>query len=116
VYVSGYVRQDGTYVAPYIRREPVTYAAPASGLDHLSYVDQSRMNPPASGFLLNQYMQQGFEEGRARAQNAQIARLSAQAYGETGAMQQATISQVIGINPEAGYALARAIQQAAPGG
>lgn len=56
---------------------------------------------------LQQYIQQGFDAGRAQGQNQQLAQLAEAAYNDTGDQQSQDVSKAIGINPQAGYTLAR---------
>lgn len=55
---------------------------------------------------LQQYIQQGFDAGRAQGQNQQLAQLSQSAFNDTGNQQQRDVSQAIGIDPRFGYSLA----------
>lgn len=61
-------------------------------------------NPGILG--LYQFVQSGYDAGRAQGQNQAISQLAQKAYTDTGPAQQQDISQAIGINPQAGYALA----------
>lgn len=58
---------------------------------------------------LQQYIQQGFDAGRAQGQNQQLAQLAQSAYNDTGAQQSQDVSRAIGINPQAGLALGNAV-------
>lgn len=54
---------------------------------------------------LQQYIQQGFDAGRAQGQNQQLAQLSQAAYNDTGNQQSQDVSRAIGIDPGFGYKL-----------
>src|SRR5690349_16741094 len=60
---------------------------------------------------LYQFVQSGYDAGKARAQNERLAQLSQAAYNDTGDAQKADISQAIGIDPATGYKLADITQQ-----
>lgn len=62
---------------------------------------------------LGQFIQSGYDAGKAKAQNQALAQLSQKAYADTGDAQKADISQAIGIDPAAGYKLADMAQQQA---
>lgn len=55
---------------------------------------------------LQQYIQQGFDRGRAQGQNQQLSQLSQAAFNDTGDQQQQDVSKAIGVDPKYGYALA----------
>lgn len=62
---------------------------------------------------LGQFIQSGYDAGKAKAQNQALAQLSQKAYTDTGDAQKADISQAIGIDPATGYKLADMAQQQA---
>src|SRR5574337_2075555 len=66
-------------------------------------------NPGIIG--LQQYIQSGYDAGKAKAQNQALAQLSQKAYTDTGDAQKQDIAQAIGIDPQAGYALAGKAQE-----
>lgn len=66
-------------------------------------------NPGIIG--LQQYIQSGFDSGRAQAQNQALRQLSQKAYTDTGDAQQQDIAQMVGIDPQAGYQTAALAQQ-----
>lgn len=61
-------------------------------------------NPGILG--LYQFVQSGYDAGKAKAQNQALAQLSQKAYTDTGDAQKQDIAQAIGIDPQMGYALA----------
>ena len=61
-------------------------------------------NPGILG--LYQFVQSGYDAGKAKAQNQALAQLSQKAYTDTGDAQKQDIAQAIGIDPQTGYALA----------
>lgn len=61
-------------------------------------------NPGILG--LYQFVQSGYDAGKAKAQNQALAQLSQKAYMDTGDAQKQDIAQAIGIDPQTGYALA----------
>src|SRR5574337_912767 len=65
-------------------------------------------NPGILG--LYNFIQSGYDAGKAKAQNQALAQLSQKAYTDTGDAQKQDIAQAIGISPQAGYALAEKAQ------
>src|SRR5690348_3721336 len=55
---------------------------------------------------IGQFIQSGYDAGKARALNERLAQLSQAAYNDTGDQQKADISQAIGIDPARGYQIA----------
>lgn len=72
-----------------------------------NYVNADNSAPSITG--LQQYIQQGFDAGRAQGQNQQLAQLAQAAYNDTGDQQQQDVSKAIGISPQAGFALANTV-------
>lgn len=60
---------------------------------------------------LYQFVQQGYDQGKARADAQALRQLSQRAYTDTGDAQQQDIAQMIGINPEYGRQQAIYAQQ-----
>jgi hypothetical protein len=74
----------------------------------MSYLDgYMRGTPDLIG--LHQFVQQGYQDGKARAQNERLAQLSQAAFNDTDAQQSQDVSQAIGIDPKYGYALAQQV-------
>jgi hypothetical protein len=72
----------------------------------MPYLDGYMRGGMPSIIGLSEYVRQGYDAGKARAQNERLAQLSQAAFNDTGAAQSQDVSQAIGIDPKYGYSLA----------